>query len=322
MKKFARNLVWLLLLSGVVFSQSHVVEEIVAIVNDEIITLSQYKQHYESMIQMLRAQYQGSEYYDQVEQLKKQLLDMIINEMLLLQLAKEKQINVSEQVKVYVENIIKENRLESEAELRRELARQNIDYNDFVRQIEENLLKQAVISTEVDRTIVLEESELIKYYQDHPEEFTEPEEITLKAIFLSSENHSEQELEVKKKEIDEKLAAGEEFDEVAALLSDPPLKELKGNLGTFKKGELESSLQAATNDLRVGEISPWLKAKNGWYRLKLEERKESRLKTFEEVRRLIEEKIFMDKRQKKIEEFIKNLRDKSYIKILKPNPLG
>jgi len=322
MRKVSFRLFLWALFSVIVFGQTHVVEEIVAIVNDEIITLSQYKQHYESMVQMLRAQYQGSEYFEQLEEMKKQLLDMIINDMLLLQIARENQINVSEQVKLYVENIIKENHLESEAELRRELARQGIDYNDFIRQIEENLLKQAVIASEVDRTIVLEEAEIVNYYRDHPNEFTEPEEITLKAIFLSAEAHSEEECEAKKKEIEEKLASGEKFEEVAALLSDPPLNENKGDLGTFKKGELESTLQAAADKLKPGEVSPWIKGKNGWYLLRLEERRQSRLKDFEEARREIEEKIFMEKRQKKLAEFIKNMRDKSYIRILKPNPLG
>jgi len=322
MKKLSFRLILLTLFSVIAFGQTHVIEEIVAIVNDEIITLSQYKQHYESMVQMLRAQYQGSEYFEQLEQMKKQLLDMIINDMLLLQIAREKQINVSEQVKLYVENIIKENHLESEAELRRELARQGIDYNDFIRQIEENLLKQAVIASEVDRTIVLEEAEIINYYRDNSNEFTEPEEITLKAVFLSAEAHSEEESETKKKEIDAKLASGEKFEEVAALLSDPPLNESKGELGTFKRGELESSLQAVADKLKPGEISSWIKGKNGWYLLKLEGRRESRLKNFEEARREIEEKIFMEKRQKKLAEFIKNIRDKSYIRILKPDPLG
>ncbi len=245
---------------------------------------------------------------------------MIINDILLLQIAREKQINVREQVKLYVENIIKENHLESEAELRRELARQGIDYNDFIRQIEENLLKQAVISTEVDRAIVLEESEIIKYYQDHPDEFTEPEEVTLRAIFLSSETHPEEELETKKKEIEAKLTSGEKFEEVAALLSDPPLNESKGELGSFKKGELEASLQAAADDLKSNEVSPWIKARNGWYLLKLEERKESRLKNFEEARREIEERIFMEKRQKKLAELLKISEKEAILKLLNQTP--
>ncbi len=318
-------IVWLipfLLLGQITGSRSEIIEEIIAIVNDEIITLSQYKQQYEAMVQMLRAQYQGAEYEKQHELMKKQLLDMMINDMLLLQMAREKQINVSEQVKLYIENIIKENHLESEAELRRELARQGIEFSDFSKQIEENLLKQAVIATEVDRTIALEESEIIKYYQEHPAEFTEQEEVSLKAIFLSSETHTAEEVEARKKEISDKLLAGEKLEEVASAWSDPPLNELKGELGVFKRGELEPTLQGAVDKLNPGDLSPWVQTKNGWYLLRLESRKESRLKAFEEVRRDIEEEIFLEKRAKKLNEFIKNIRDKSLIKILKPEPLG
>ncbi len=322
MRKLFSLTIAFLLIAFFYSGQTQVVEEIVAIVNDDIITLSQYRQHYESMVQMLRAQFQGADYAEQHEQMKKQLLDMIINEMLLLQTAREKQINVSEQVKLYVENIIKENHLASEAELRQELARQRIDFNDFVRQIEENLLKQAVIATEVDRAIVLEESEIIKYYQEHPQEFTEPEEVSIKAIFLSADRHVAEEIEAKQKEINERLRAAEKFEEVAALLSDPPLNELKGELGAFKRGELEATLQAAVDKLKAGEVSPWVQTKNGWYLLRLESRQESRLKSFEEARREIEENLYQEKRGKKLEEFIKNLRDRSFIKILKPNPLG
>ncbi len=317
--------VWLipfLLLGQITDSRSEIIEEIIAIVNDEIITLSQYKQQYEAMVQMLRAQYQGAEYEKQHELMKKQLLDMMINDMLLLQMAREKQINVSEQVKLYIENIIKENHLESEAELRRELARQGIEFSDFSKQIEENLLKQAVIATEVDRTIALEESEIIKYYQEHPAEFTEQEEVSLKAIFLSSETHTAEEVEARKKEISDKLLAGGKLEEVASAWSDPPLNELKGELGVFKRGELEPTLQGAVDKLNPGDLSPWVQTKNGWYLLRLESRKESRLKAFEEVRRDIEEEIFLEKRAKKLNEFIKNIRDKSLIKILKPEPLG
>lgn len=319
-----RRFIWLiffLALSQIIVGQTKVIEEIVAIVNDEIITLSQYKQQYDSMVQMLRAQFRGEELERQRESMKKQLLDMIINETLLLQLAREKQLNVSEQVKLYIENIIKENHLASEAELRQELARQGIEYNDFVHQIEENLLKQAVIATEVDRSIVLEESEIIRFYQEHSAEFTEPEEVTLKAIFLSSAEGVET-LENRKKQVTEKLAAKESFEEVAAQLSDPPLNELKGDLGTFRRGELEATLQTTVDKLEPGEISNWVETKNGWYLLKLENRKASRLKDFEEARREIEEAIFQEKRSKKLEEFIKNLREKSFIKILKPDPLG
>jgi parvulin-like peptidyl-prolyl isomerase len=73
--------------------------------------------------------------------------------------------------------------------------------------------------------------------------------------------------------------------------------------------------------LKVGEMTPWLRVRAGWFLLKLEEKKESRLKSFEESRREIEEMFFNQKSQKKLEEFLKDLKEKSLIKILIPNPL-
>ncbi len=70
----------------------------------------------------------------------------------------------------------------------------------------------------------------------------------------------------------------------------------------------------------MGEITPWLKARSGWFLLKLEERKESRLKSFDEARNKIEEKFFNEKSQEKLEEYLKKLKEKSHIKILITNP--
>ena len=70
----------------------------------------------------------------------------------------------------------------------------------------------------------------------------------------------------------------------------------------------------------MGEIAPWLKVRAGWFLLILEEKKESRLKSFEEARREIENKLFNEKSQIKLEEFLKKLKEKSHIKILIPNP--
>jgi len=73
--------------------------------------------------------------------------------------------------------------------------------------------------------------------------------------------------------------------------------------------------------LKVGEITPWLKMRNGWILLKLVEKKEERVKTYEEARKEIEQQLFAEIYQKKLNEFLNKLREKSYINILKPNPL-
>jgi len=301
---------------------SEIVEEIIAIVNDDIITLSQYKQYHDSLYQMLRAQLQGEEFEKQYTRLKGEILDNMITDLLLLQLAKEKQLNVSEQVRATVEQIKKENNIESDDLLRRELSRQGLDYEQWLKQLEDNFLRQALVFTEVDRSIVVEDSETVNYYKLHSVEFVEPEEYKLRAIYLSSEERSQDELQALTKEIDNRIKAGDDFRALAGQYSDGPIKENQGDLGTLKKGELDTTLQAAISSLKPGEITAWVQAKAGWYLLKLEEKKDSRLKSFEEVKKEIEEKIFSEKRTQKLREFLKEIKEKSYIKILKSNPLN
>lgn len=300
---------------------SEVVEEIVAIVNDDIITLSQYKQFHDSLYQMLRAQLQGEEFEKQYTRLRGEILDNMITDLLLLQLAREKQLNVSEQLRTTVEQIKKENNIESDEQLRRELSRQGLDYEQWLKQLEDNFLRQALIFTEVDRSIVIEDSETVNYYKLHSQEFVEPEEYKLRAIYLSSDERSQDELLALRKEVEDKIMAGDDFGALAGQYSDGSIKENQGDLGTLKKGELDSTLQVAIASLKPGEMTAWVQAKAGWYLLKLEEKKDSRLKSFEEVKKEIEEKIFSDKRTKKLKEFLKEIKEKSYIKILKPNPL-
>ena len=200
-------------------------------------------------------------------------------------------------------------------------SQQGVDYDQWLRQLEENMLKQGLIYSEVDRSIVLDDSEIVGYYKLHPQEFTEPEEYKIRAVYLSTEGKAAAALEEMKNEISGKLKAGEPFNVLAKDYSDGPAKESEGDLGTFKKGELDKTLEQAVSKLKAGETSGWIETKNGWYLLKLEEKKDSRLMTFEEVKKNVEERLFTQKREKKLEEYLKGLREGSYIKILKPNPL-
>jgi len=298
-----------------------VVEEIVAIVNDDIITLSEFKEYHDSLYQMMRSQLQGEEFEKQYEREKKDMLDRMITDLLLLQLAKKKQYNVGEDVKNYVDKLKRENNIETDAQFQQALLQQGIQYEQFLKQIEENILRQLLISQEVDRSIVVDETEGVNYYKLNQAEFVELEEYKLRAIYLSTETRSADELEAKKTEISDKAAAGQDFAALAAELGDSPLKENQGDLGFIKKGQLDKILEEAVAKLKVGETAPWVQAKNGWYLLKLEEKKESRLKPYDEVKKDIWEKIFMQKKSKKLAEFLTDIKAKNFIKILKPNPL-
>jgi peptidyl-prolyl cis-trans isomerase SurA len=298
-----RFLALLLAAAMLVPAAGQVIEEIVAVVNDDVITLSEFRSYNDTVYQMLRGQFQGEEFDKQYERAKKEMLDSMITELLLLQLAKQ------------------ENNIESDAQLQQVLAQQGIQYEQFLKQVEENILRQVYISQEVDRSIVVDESEGVSYYKLNQAEFTEPEEYKLRAIYLSTESRSAEEIESRKAEISGKVGAGGDFTALAAELGDSPLKENQGDLGFIKKGQLDKTLEEAVVNLKSGEIAPWVQSRNGWYLLKLEDKKESRLKPYEEVSKDIWEKLFQQKKAKKMTEFIAGIKAKNYIKILKPNPL-
>ena len=299
-----------------------VIEEIVAIVNDDIITLSQYRQQFDIQIQQLKAQNLSKGDYDKVyRQVKSELLNAMITDLLLLQTAREKNLNVSEELKNNIAAIKKENNFTTDEDLRRAIEQQGMPFEQWRKQFEETLLKKLVMVQEVYRSISLDESEVVQYYKLHPKEFVVPAEYKLHAVYLAGEGRTPQALEDLKAQISTKLKAGEAFPDVAAALSDPPLKEAKGDLGTLKRGELDRTLEDAAEKLKAGETSPWFSAKNGWYLLRLDEKKESYQRTFDEARNEIQDKLIGERQQKKADEYLTALRAQSFIKILKPNPL-
>ncbi len=302
-------------------SAQEVVEEIVAVVNDDVITLSEFRAQYEMAQAALRAQVPEDQQAQAGEQLRKEYLNTMITELLLLQKAKALGLNVQEQLKAAIEKIKQDNSIASDADLRRAIEQQGLPYEIWLRQYEDGMMRQAVLYTEVQRSIALGDSEVVQYYKKNPAEFTVPTEFKLNAIYFAGEGRTAEEMEALKAAVDAKLKAGAAFADAAAELSDAPMKEAKGELGTFKTGELEPALETAVDKLKPGETSGWVNSKNGWYLLQLVEKKDSRLRSFEEARGEVEQKIFGQKAAVKEEAYLKDLRAKSFVKIVN-DPFG
>ncbi|MBM3296634.1 MAG: hypothetical protein FJY83_03435 [Candidatus Aminicenantes bacterium] len=298
-----------------------VIDEVVAVVNGEIITRSEVLARYEMMVQALRAQLSGEAFETQLEFLKKNLLDRMITDLLLLQKARQLRIDVREQLRLTVDNIKSQSGLESDEDLRAALRREGLDYNIWLRQLEEDLLRQGVLFNEVDRRIAIDDADVFNEYKTRPEDFTEPEEVRLSGIFLSADETPAGEAEARREEISSKLAGGEDFAALAEAYSDGPAREQRGDLGTFKRGELDTALEQAVQPLATGQVSGWLQTRNGWYLLRLEGRKERKLKPFEDVKKEIEEKIYARKRAAAIDEYLGAEKAKNSISILRPDIL-
>lgn len=318
-------LLLVILLSWCFLPGQEVVDAIVAIVNDEIITVSDYMREHDMIYELLRSQLKGEEFNIQYEKEKEGLLDRMITERLLLHEAERLDIrstaNIDEQIKILVDNIKEQYNIGSDQEFRRMMAQQGIDYDNWIAQQEKNILQQALIFNEVGRNIAIDETDVINYYDLHPDEFTELPTYKLKGIYVSSDDKSEQAAKEIMDEVSKKLAAGEDFESLAGQYSEGPGKETQGDIGIYKKGEMDKALEEAVANLEEGDLSSWVRIPSGWFLLKLEEKTESRLRPFEEVKKEIEDKLFMQEQQVKVQAYVEDLKKRSYIKILIPDPL-
>lgn len=306
-----------LFLISLTFSSAEIVDRIVAIVNEDIITLSDIKKVDLNIRIALSARFQGKELEEKLEEARKNLLEEMIQRRLLLTKAKEDNMDVESESRMVIENILKENNLSSEKELEELMKNEGINYNVWREELKSNLLQQKVIRKYVDSNISVDNAEMLDYYRKHPEEFTEPEEVRIKGIFLEDKEGVNE----KMKEIERELE-NKSFEEVASIYSEGPEKEKSGDLGTFKKGEMDKNLENHVFKMKVGELTPWIKTSKGYYILKLEEKKEAKLKGFDEARDEILDKIIEIKREPLLKKFFEDLKAKSYIKILIPDPFS
>jgi len=311
---------FLLLGAAVLAPAQQVVEEIVAIVNDDIITRTVYMAEYEAAMRDAQSRFRGEELDKQIEEIRTNLLDRMITEKLLLQIAKAQNFNVTDRVKEVVANLMKQNAIESEDDLKRALAQQGYAYDSWIKNVEDSIMRDMVLSSEIRRKLVIDDAEIVDYYKKHRDEFKVEEEYQLQAVYLAIGDKDPAALEAKKAGIDAKIKGGAPLAEVSAAESDEPMKEAKGSLGSFKKGELDKTLLAAVEPLKKGEMSSWVQTKNGWYLLRVEDKKDSRILEFEEARGPITEKIGMAKQNAELTKYLAELKTKNFIKILNPKP--
>ena len=278
-------------------------EAIVAIVNDDIITLSDYKAQHDMFYEQLRSQFEGEDFDKQYESFREQLLDLLITNSLLLQEAQlREEIDVTEQVNMYIQNMMDQNGIESEAQLKAAFSQQGVYFEEWKKNTEERFMRDAIIYVEVGQSIVVDDAEVFNYYRQHPEEFTDPLEYSVKGIYISSETNSAEAAQAKMKEIDGKLAEGEDFGALAETYSEGPEKDSQGDLGSFKQGEWAPNLEEEVAKLDVGAVTDWISLPNGWFLLRLENRKESQLQEFDDVRTAIQEKIGLERQEVEVAE--------------------
>ena len=291
---------WIAVLAATValsggFAHAEVVDEIVAKVNDDIVTKSDLDTEEQGLLQELYRRHSGTELDAQVAEAKKELLRRMIDHRVLIQRATHI-FDVTKMQDFYLESFKEQQNIKSDKDLEKLLAGQDMTMADLKKRLVEEFSPQQVIHVEISERIAVSDKDERAYYDAHTADFEVPAEATVREIVLKA---SEPERAAKRAEAEAvraRLAVpGADFATIAAEVSDAGTKKTGGLLGTVKKGDLAAPLENAAFTLPVGEISPVIEADYGFHILKVDTRTDATFKPFDDVKAEIETKLRGDR---------------------------
>ena len=244
-----------------------------------------------------------------------------VDEMLMVQRGKELGYTMNaEQFNNIVENIKKENKIESDEALQAALKQEGMTMADLRRQLERTMLVQRVQQTEVMQKLQVTDTEMKAYYEAHKNEFQTTPQVTLREITINvpvtakGVNVAQDDAaKAKADDVRGKILAGEPFPRLAADYSDSGSKANGGLVGPLAKSDLSEDLQKAIAGLKTGDVTPVLRTSRGYQIIKIESLQDTTTKPYDEARNEIADKIANGKRQGEYEKFIARLRAEAII---------
>jgi peptidyl-prolyl cis-trans isomerase SurA len=260
-----------------------------------------------------------------VDQVTPQLLVEAIDELLLLQMGKEKGYHLSdEQFKAWLDNLRKEQNLTDDQKFQAALKQEGMTIEDLRKNVEKQFLVGQVQRDEVGSKLSITEEEARQYYLTHKQEFAQPATVTLREILIEVPSTTQggqstisvarqDEAEEKAAALRTRLLAGEDFAKVAAEASASPSKANGGLIGPINLAEVSTSLQELIGKMKPGDITQPIRTNKGVQILKLETLKPAAVPPFESVRDLVADKVHDVRQQTEVRKFLARMRGQALI---------
>jgi len=244
-----------------------------------------------------------------------------VDEMLMVQRGKELGFTMTtDRFNSIVENIKKENKIESDEALQAALKQEGMTLADLRRQLERTMMVQQVQQQEIMQKLQVTDTELRTYYDAHKDEFGTTPSITLREITINVPTTAaginvaqDDEAKTKAEEVRAKIIAGEPFARLASDYSDSGSKANGGLVGPLQKTDLSEDLQKAIEGLKTGGVTPVLRTTRGYQIIKVEALQETTTRPFDDARSDIADKIAGTKREGEFKKYIVKLRAEAII---------
>ena len=295
------------------------IDKIVAVVNDDIITLSELREITVPYLKKMKARYSVNYDEAQIKETESRILDQLIDVKLVKQEVVRLKIVISEkEVTMGVEDMMKNTNL-SEDQFKKALAEQDITMEEYREQMKNEMERLRLLDAEVKSKVQVKEKEIESYYKEHMDNFNTPPEVRLQQILLMiPPGASEQEISQirgRAEEIVQKIKKGEDFTSLVRLYSQDSSAATGGDIGFFKQGELMPAINEVAFSLYIGEASSVIQTSAGFHIIKVLEKRERQKMTEEERNKEIWDILYTQNMDDMFKQWLKELRRKSFIEI-------
>ncbi|MCX8065191.1 MAG: peptidylprolyl isomerase [Candidatus Hydrogenedentes bacterium] len=298
------------------------IDGIIATVDDEVILVSDIREEIAPLLADLKSKgLSQPEIQREIENATREALDRYIERLLLYRKAISLGLQVDEkEIDLKVEKIKK--RYGSTEEFNKLLSESGETFSEFRERVKQQLIALSFASQkrkEFEKEITISEADMLKYYNEHPEEFSHPDRSLVRRIFLSASKQPEERELVRKRinEIFESLQKGADFKELAGTVSEGPEAEQNGLIGWVSKGDLVQELEEFIDKASPGEISRPIETEWGFHILKIEDKQNAGVIPYEQAKLIIEpklkEKYVNERYQKWINELKKDARIRVFL---------
>ena len=291
---------------------AEVVDRVVALVNGDMITLSELERQV-----VIQAERLGVPDDPEVQAtFRRQVLEGIVDNTLILQVADQRGLRVPDRYfDEWKEATIKEMNLPDEAEFIRQVELQGSNIEELKKQFLEGVLIQEIRRQDIEERVQISEPEIEQRYRENVDEFIRPPQVRLRELVVHVTEAGEGEAQGRLAEAQRLIAAGTDFGEVAKVRSESGSAESGGDLGLFLVRELDESFRSVVDELETGAVSEPIRIGESLYLLKVDERTEESTIPLDDVRNQIAESLYSEKMAAEMENFVRNLREHSIVEI-------
>ncbi|HAJ28411.1 MAG TPA: hypothetical protein DCG53_14415 [Syntrophus sp. (in: bacteria)] len=320
MKKICLAVAMGMMIIGAVMPVSgEVVDRIIAIVNDDVITLSELNNTFEPYMKRIEASLTGKDKEKVVAEGRVTILNKMIDNKLIEQEAKKSGIIIKDDEAMGVIRDMLKSRKMQMPDLLQALDKDGVTFDAYKQDLKAQLQRQQLVRREIRSKLVVTDDEIGEYYRQHRDEYEGKEALRIKQILLPVPPGTDPAIRERARELAEsilkRIKNGEPFEALATQFSQGPATAAGGDIGFVEKGHMLPEVEKIALNLDIGGVSPVIDSPQGFYIIQVVDKRGAGLKPITEVRQEIQNKLEEEKAAKKFDQWVIDLRNKSLVDI-------